>query len=109
MPRGALLTLSQKRALHILYNHRLKYGLEHGRMVANAFALQMWPDSPSWSRFYNSGGFGAPMRMLGGSYLSKLEKRGWVISFYNLTNKQWLFRITQKGIDILTSTKEVET
>ena len=100
------LTEPQKRALRILY--------EHGPLHPWKFARLMWPDSPGWNRIHKCGNYGASpgamMPMVGGGYLGKLKKRGWVVKTWQ---RRWVgdrphslgHRLTAKGCELA---KELE-
>lgn len=55
-------------------------------ITAKWFASKMWPDSPNWKKHYRVGHgttIGAGMWMAGGSYLRKLQKKGFVYREYS--------------------------
>ena len=85
------MTPAERRALEILR--------DHGRMRPGEFALVMWPDAEGWKRSGKCGNNGSTkgvgMRLAGGAYLGKLQKKGLA--------RYWKdgHEITQSGRDAL--------
>lgn len=67
-------------------------------ITARDFAQKMWPNSKGWTTVSNVGHgatSGVGMQLVGGSYLSKLKDKGWVMSYYDDYNMIW--SSTSKG------------
>ena len=67
------------------------------------FAEKMWPESNMHTRYSNQGHGacrGKAAWLSGGSYLSKLQKKGWV-RWVSEFGKNTLYAITQKGRRVL--------
>ena len=51
---------------------------QHSTVSYRSVAKCLWPDSPSWKKYYNSGGYGAPMAQRAGSAVRRLAAKGLV-------------------------------
>lgn len=66
---------SLRKALHIIDTIEVTH--------AGQFAYLMWPDSPAWKSHGRCGrgvAAGVGIKLAGGAYLGKLQKRGLIIS-----------------------------
>ena len=102
MPLLDELSPAARRALEILSS-----GVD---FTAKEFASKMWPDSDGWDRVSNAGTHGsrsgAGMWRAGGSFLSVLRARGYVIRMYS-SHHQALYGLSSKGTAALAQvTKE---
>ncbi|NPV00023.1 MAG: hypothetical protein HPY53_01455 [Brevinematales bacterium] len=68
------------------------------------FAGKMWPDSPKWKKMYEGGNgstMGRGMWLSAGSFLSRLQKKGFIQCSHPLRREPKLWKISEKGIEYL--------
>lgn len=101
MTDASSLSRAQRRMLEVMVEAEDR-DLEHGwrrERPAAAVAHLMWPDSPAWKHYYNSGGHGAPLPRAAGAMLNRLHRGGWVERRRSTYNDLWC--VSQQAVDAL--------
>lgn len=89
-----MITDTTARALQLIRDHKID--------SPSQFALLMWPDNPNWKKSGRAGPNGSAkgigMRLAGGAYLGKLNRRGLIKHSISL---RLPYRLTDEGKSLL--------